>query len=98
MPYSSMKSLLNERIFEMTYFSGHMHFKLIILLRIVIDLLKFSTENIVIHQDRDTLAGLEHFHLIFLSFQEIQFNLLLEQAKLFGCHSGSTKCKELIII
>ena len=24
--YSSLKSLLNERIFEMTYFSGHVHF------------------------------------------------------------------------
>ena len=82
----------------MTYFLGHMHFKLISLLCIVIDLLKFSTENIVIHQDKDTLAGLEHFHLIILTFQELQFNLLSEQAtgKPFGCHSGSTKCKELI--
>ena len=26
--YSTLKSLLNELIFEMNYFSGHLHFKL----------------------------------------------------------------------
>ena len=28
--YSTLKNLLNERIFQMTYFSGHMHFKYVI--------------------------------------------------------------------
>ena len=28
--YSTLKSPLNERIFEVTYFSGHMHFKLLL--------------------------------------------------------------------
>ena len=39
--YSTLKSLLNKRIFKMTYFSGHMHFNTISIVYPAISLLNY---------------------------------------------------------